>query len=193
MLDMTNTSHRPVWDLADRVRMLFLCLPWMIVAYGAGLLIDHVAFYRNSVKADAIVVDIAASPEPVNANRSRLVGTLLAEEASPWYVPGFLYTHENGAAYVGSVFTHNLPSGLLPGETVAIRYHRGRPHQAQPVTLFGFWLEPGRYILTGVFLFLILSSVFRIVDRHARADGSENRKPTPKGVEWVGGRLNFTA
>lgn len=191
MLDNTNSPHREVWTLPDRVRMLFLCLPWMIVAYGAGLLIDHAAFYRNSVKTEATVVDIAPSPHPVNANQSRLFGTLLAAEASPWYVPGFLYEHENGATYVGAAFDARNLTRLRPGETVTIRYHRGRPDLAQPESLFGFWLEPGRFIAFGIFLFLLLGSAFRIVDRERAMTDEERRKP--KGVDWVGGRLHFTA
>ena len=156
VLDFSKASLRRRFYLPSGVKLLFLFLPWVFVAYGVSTLQEFVAFYNNSVEAPARVVFHEASQE----ERTTADARRLMENTGDWPIPAFLYQHENGVFYIGNAIVDASRWRYRHGELVEVRYNRLRPSQAQPVNILKFWWTPGIFIVGGIAAFLALLLAF---------------------------------
>ncbi len=160
MLDFSKAARRRKFYLPSGVKLVFLFLPWVFVAYGIAMLQEFVSFYNNSVEAPARVVFEEASGNPLTSADARE----LMENSGNWPIPAFLYQHENGLFYVGDPIVDGSNWRYRHGELVDIRYNRIDPTQAQPVTIFKFWWSPGVFIIGGLAVFLSLLVAFYVAE-----------------------------
>ena len=156
VLDFSKASRRRRFYLPSGVKLFFLFLPWVFVAYGVSTLQEFVAFYNNSVEAPARVVFHEASEE----ERSKADARRLMESTGNWPIPAFLYQHENGVFYIGHAIVDASGWRYRHGELVEVRYNRLQPSEAQPVTILKFWWTPGIFIAGGIAAFLALLLAF---------------------------------
>lgn|GEM_PF-3560092 len=156
MLDFSRTARRRSFYLSSGVKLFFLFLPWVFVAYGISMLQGFVDFYNNSVEASARVVFVETSDTRLDANDAR---DLLSDSGN-WPLPAFLYQHENGAYYVGHPIVDASGWRYHHGELVDVRYNRVDPSRAQPVNIFKFWWTPGIFIVGGFLSFLAMGIAF---------------------------------
>lgn len=175
MLDFSKTAHRRRFRLPSGVKVLFLVIPWVFIAYGLAMFQDFMSFYNNSVSATAQVVFQQSSATPLDANEAEaLIG-----QKGEFPIPSFLYEHENGRYFVGSALVDASRWLYYHGEFVDIRYNRILPDQAQPVTLFRFWWAPGLYILGGFMAFLsVLYAFYQSENPGARLFKRRRKKET---------------
>ena len=175
MLDLGKAKRRRAIAVPTALKFMFLCIPWVFVAYGVFVLKDMLAFYNNSVPVQAEVVLAEASPVPTTPEAARR-----AELADPrWYRPGFLYVHENGQAFVGGAIVESLNWNYQPGQVLEVRYNRVAPQQAQPVTLLKFWWSPVSFIAGGVLAFVSIAVAFWLAEREPLPGHSRRRRKGP--------------
>lgn len=147
------------------VKLVFLFLPWVFIAYGVAMLQEFVTFYNNSVEAPARVVFVDASTDALDSSDAKA----LMETVGNWPIPAFLYQHENGAFYIGNAIVDASGWRYHHGELVDIRYNRFDPSDAQPVTVFKFWWTPGLFIFGGFLAFLaMLLAFYRAENPHKK-------------------------
>lgn len=156
MLDFSKTARRRKVYLSSGVKLLFLFLPWVFVAYGISTLQEFVSFYNNSVEASARVVFAESSDAQLSTDDARQ----LLSQSGNWPLPAFLYQHENGAYYVGEAIVDASGWRYHHGELVDVRYNRIDPTHAQPVNIFKFWWTPGVFIVGGLLVFFSLLIAF---------------------------------
>lgn len=162
------------------LKLLFLCLPWVFVAYGVTVLQEFVGFHNNSVPATARVVFVERSENFMTAEEAQTV----MDEAGNWPLPAFLYQHENRRFFVGHPIVNASTWRYHHGELVDIRYNRLDPTQAQPVTVFKFWWTPGIFIIGGVLAYLSLWLAYFLVE-------NPTAKLMPKFMRRKKGSLNL--
>ncbi len=178
MLDFSKTARRRKFYLPSGVKLVFLFLPWVFVAYGVVVLQEFVTFYNNSVEATARVVFVEASSEELGEREVRA----LMDNHGNWPAPSFLYQHENGMFYVGEPIVDGRNWHFHHGELVDVRYNRINPSHAQPVTILKFWWTPGVFIVGGLLAFFSLLIAFykaenpnaRLLPRLSRQKGTLN-------------------
>lgn len=176
MLDFSKTARRRTFRLPSAVKLLFLILPWIIVAYGVSMLQDYMFFYNNSAESSARVVFEPPSKEPLTYEDAE---QLMAKKGD-WSVPSFLYKHENGYFFVGEPLSEARHWFYHHGEFADIRYNRIFPQQAQPVTVLKFWAAPGVFILGGLAAFVALFLAFYYAENpNAKLLKWPKRKPKP--------------
>lgn len=191
MLDLSQAKQRKHYSIPFWVKLLFLCLPWAFVAYGAGIMQEQIAFYNNSILARAVVVDVQPSRRAVLPSAAAAFQRPGFFEPEPWFVPGFLYTHENGEFYVGGAVVDDIDWELAAGQEVAIRYNRTKPQEAQPVGFGTFWIASAKYIIGGVGLFVALGFVFSLAERIAAERPMEPRRNRRRPSLWKRLKLSF--
>jgi hypothetical protein len=160
MLDLSAIKQRNSVRLPKGFRTLFLMLALIPICYGAFLMLDFMAFYKNSLRTSAIVVNM----EPTRVEMPvRVAEGVKAGDYGPnelFFIPGFFYTHENGASYIGGALSDSSRWSYKPGEIVEIRYRREMPEQAQPITMSTFWAAPIGFLAGGLLMFAALCCAY---------------------------------
>lgn len=188
MLDLSKTRRHRSIVVPTALKVMFLSLPWIFVAYGVVVLKDALAFYNNSVPVQAEVVLAQASPVPTTVQKAQ--ETRLADQR--WYRPGFLYAHENGQTFVGGAIVESLNWDFEPGDIVQIRYNRVAPQQAQPVTILKFWWAPASFIFGGLLGFFSIAIAFWLAEREPLPGQSRLKKKKKRrllgSIPFIGNR-----
>ncbi len=163
-MDFSKAARRRRYHLPSGAKLLFLFLPWVLVAYGVSALQEFVAFYNNSSEATARVVYTDETDQQLSFQEAQ---SMLAETGT-WPHPAFLYQHANGLFYIGRPIVDPSNWHYHHGELVDVRFNRLDPSQAQPVSIFKFWWTPGIFIVGGLAIFASLFVAFYSVGRPKR-------------------------
>ena len=160
MLDFSKATRRRRVYLPSGVKLFFLLLPWVFVAYGVAVSQEFVGFYNNSVVTSARVVFV----EPTTDTLEREEVREMLETGGTWPLPSYVYQHENGRFYMGQPISDPTIWRYHPGELVEIRYNRTNPSQAQPVNFIKFWWSPGVYVVGGIVAFVSMLLAFHLAE-----------------------------
>ena len=195
MLDLRQAQKKRRYAIPFGVKLFFLCMPWTLVAYGAGVLQEQIAFYNNSILVGSVVVDVEPSRRPVLPEAAVAFQEPGFFNPDPWFTPSFLYRHENGEIYIGGPIIQGVDWNLKPGADIAVRYNRTKPQEAQPVTVTGFWIASARFIVGGIGLFVAIGMAFGLVERLAADRPMEPNRPRnrrqPRQSVWKRLKLSF--
>ncbi len=160
VLDFSKATRRRSLYLPSGVKLFFLLLPWVFVAYGVAVSKEFVSFYNNSVETSARVIFSEPSDEMMTAEQVQK----FVQKTDEWPLPSFLYQHENGMFYTGQPLSDPTTWGYRHGELVEIRYNRTDPTQAHPSNIIKFWWAPGLYILGGLVAFTSMLVAFHLAE-----------------------------
>ncbi len=156
MPDLRLKQQDSLFHIPAPIKAFFVGFALLPIFYGAFITLDYMAFYNNSVATVARVVNIEPQRRALPAERLDAISKGYLGPDTAQFRPGFFYTHENGEKHIGGALSTVANWQLQRGEIVKIRYKRGSPDLAQPVTFTSFWAIPALFIGGGLALLLVI-------------------------------------